>query len=317
MLRGEGEYTYELVDEWAKLPQGWTFSDVCGIAVDSQDRVYVLNRSQHPIIVFDQDGDFLSTWGNENTFKRAHGCCITPDSCIYCTDDGYHTVRKFTLDGKLLLTLGSKDKPSDSGFVHIQGFTMSSCYHTIKRGAPPFNRPTGVAVSSSGEIYVADGYGNARVHKFSSEGELLLSWGEPGTDRGQFRLPHSVHLDKRQRVWVADRENSRIQIFSEEGEPLAVWTDVGRPTDIFIDQADNVYISELNERVSIFNTDGRLLARWGSEGPYEDRPPIFIAPHAIAVDSQGDIYVGEVTMSFTGIDRGARTIQKFARKIKR
>ena len=98
------------------------------------------------------------------------------------------------------MTLGNKDQPSDTGFVHTLGLTLTACLPTIKRGGPPFNRPTGVAISPSGEIYVSDGYGNARVHKFSPDGSLLLSWGEPGEAPGQFRLPHSIWVDKQERV---------------------------------------------------------------------------------------------------------------------
>jgi DNA-binding beta-propeller fold protein YncE len=311
MRYGTGEYSYELVDGWAKLSGGHWFADVCGLAVDVQDRLYILNRSEHPVMVFDYQGNLLTAWG-EGLFQRAHGSCIGPDGTIYCTDDGHHTVMIFTPEGKLLMTLGNKDQPSDTGFVHTPGKTMTACLPTIKRSAPPFNRPTGVSLSSSGEIFVSDGYGNARVHKFSSDGTLLLSWGEPGTAPGQFRLPHSIWVDKQDRVWVADRENNRIQIFNTQGEFLDQWTDVNRPTDIFIDN-EVVYVSELSQRVSIFTIGGKLLARWGNEGCDEGNP-LFLAPHTIAVDSQGAIYVGEVSKTFSGVDRGTRTVQKFARK---
>jgi len=312
MLYGVGKYKYELVDEWAKYPKGWSFLDVCGLAIDSQDRVYILNRGIHPVMVFDHDGNLLTAWG-QGFFKRAHGSCIGPDGSVYCTDDGHHTVSKFTPEGKLLLELGNKDKPSDTGFVHTLGLTMTACLHTIKRSGPPFNRPTGVALSSTGEIYVSDGYGNARVHKFSPDGVLLLSWGELGTAVGQFRLPHSIWVDKRERVWVVDRENSRIQIFNAQGDFLSQWTHLSRPTDIFIDDEGTVYVSELNQRVSIFTIDGELLARWGNEERHKETP-LFVAPHTIAVDSRGDIYIGEVSMAAAKVDRGPRTVQKFAKR---
>ena len=313
MPYGSGKYTYELVDGWAKLPEGESFLDVCGLAVDSQDRVYILNRSAHPVMVFDREGNLLTTWG-EGFFKRAHGSCIGPDGSVYCADDGHHIVSKFTPQGKLLMTLGNKDQPSDTGFVHTPELTLTACLHTIKRGGPPFNRPTGVAISPSGEIYVSDGYGNARVHKFSPDGSLLLSWGEPGDAPGQFKLPHSIWVDKQERVWVPDRENGRIQIFNAQGEFLDQWTELSRPTDIFIDEEGTVYVSELTQRVSIFDGDGKLLARWGSQ-EQDKETALFLAPHTIAVDLHGDIYVGEVAKTFAKIDRGSRTVQKFARRI--
>ncbi len=318
MIYGTGKYKYELVDGWAKFPEGWSYIDVCGLAIDPQDRVYILSRGNHPIMVFDREGNLLTSWG-EGFFKRAHGSCIGPDGSIYCTDDVTHTVSKFTPEGKLLLILGSKGQPSDTGYVREIADGRERLA-SIKQSGPPFNRPTGVALSSSGDIFVSDGYGNARVHKFSSDGKLLLSWGEPGTGPGQFRLVHNVWVDKQDRVWVCDRENSRIQIFDTQGKFLNQWTDVIRPTDMFIDDEDTVYVSELVRRVSIFTIDGKLLARWGtglvvrkSTDGQERNPTLFVAPHTIAVDSRGDLYIGEVVMTMGGVDRGPRTIQKFAR----
>jgi len=309
MPYGAGNHQYELVDDWAKLPKGWSFRDVAGIATDKQDRVYILNRSEHPIIVLDRDGKFVQSWG-EGFFKRAHGSCVGPDDSIYCTDDANNIVAKFTLDGQLLKTLGTKGQAAETGYK--QSFDLWDSLRRITRGAQPFNRPTGVSISPNGEIYVSDGYGNARIHKFNADGELLLSWGEPGGEPGQFRLPHSVHVDKRCCVWVADRENHRIQIFDAEGKFLAQWTDFLRPTGVCIDNDDIVYVSELSNRVGAFTMDGKLLARWGNTAVTKEEA-LFLSPHAIAVDSQGSIYVGSVSMTTMKVDRGSRTIQKFAR----
>lgn len=312
MAYGSGKYSYELLDIWAKYPYDWSLHDVCGLSVDSQDRVYVLNRGDHPIIVFDREGNLLTSWG-EGYFSRAHGTCTGPDDSVYCTDDVHHIVSKFNRNGKLLLVLGNKDQPSDTGYVK-----KPSVFHsleTIVRGGPPFNRPTGVALSPSGEIYVTDGYGNARVHKFSSDGTLLFSWGEPGYALGQFMLPHSVRVDKKGHVWVVDRENSRIQIFDAQGEFLNQWTDLCRPTDLCIDDKEIVHVSELSPpRVSIFTINGKLLARWGNEGERSKEEVLFFDPHDIAVDSHGDIYVGDVALSGHGVERGPKVIRKFIRK---
>ena len=310
MFYGTGKYTYQLVDNWAKLAEGESFFDVGGICIDKEDRVFVLNRSAHPVMVFDRGGNLLMSWG-EGGFNRPHGCCISPNGTIYCTDDKHHTITEYTPEGKLLRTLGTKNKPSDTGYREAPDvFEMIA---SIKHGGPPFNRPTGVAVSPSGDIYIADGYGNARVHKFSPDGTLLLSWGEPGPAPGQFRLPHSIRVDRQNRVWLVDRENSRIQIFNDKGKFLTQWTDLLRPTDVFIDDEDTVYISELCKRISIFTIDGKLLSRWGNE-KHDVNDPLFIAPHAIAVDSNGDIYVGEVSMTYAKVNRGSKTVQKFARQ---
>ena len=277
------------------------------IAVDDQDKVYVLSRSENPITVFDRDGKLLRSWGR-GYFTRAHGSFIGPDESIYCTDDGNHTVTKFSTDGKVLMTLGTRDKPSNTGYSEVP---IPDRLASIKRGGPPFNRPTGVALSSTGEIYVSDGYGNARVHRFSQDGKLLFSWGEPGQAPGQFRLPHSVWVDKQDRVWIPDRENNRIQIFNGKGKFLTQWTGLLRPTHVFIDDDETVYVSELSQRISIFTIDGKLLAQWGNEN-YSANDPLFIAPHTIAVDSKGDLYVGEVAMTIGKIDRGPNVVRKFA-----
>jgi DNA-binding beta-propeller fold protein YncE len=304
---GKGEYTYKLQENWAQIPGGSSFIDVCSIAVDDLDRVFVFNRSENPIMVFDHDGKLLASWGKEY-FKRPHGSCISADGSIFCTDDVTHIVTKFSGDGRVLMTLGNKDRPSDTGYRDAPD--LWERISSIRQGGPPFNKPTGVALSSNGQIYVSDGYGNARVHKFSEKGELLFSWGEPGSGPGQFRLPHEVRTDKEDRVWVPDRENSRIQVFDDEGRFLSQWTDLIRPTDLFIDDSGTVFVSELCSRISIFGADGNLLTRWGNEKhSVSDR--LFVAPHAIAVDSEGSIYVGEVAVTYAKTDRGLRTIQKF------
>lgn len=312
MLYGTGKYKYELVSGWAKLPEGWSFEDVGGLSVDSQDRLYVLTRGTGPVMVFDCKGNLLSSWGNR-FFKNAHGICVGHDGTVYCTDDGNHTLSQFTPDGKLLMTLGNKDQPSDTGYVP-EVKTYEEKVASIKQSSTPFNGPTGVALSSSGEIYVSDGYGNARVHKFSPDGTLFFSWGEPGTAPGQFRLPHGIFIDKKDRVWVADRENSRIQIFNTHGGFLNQWIAVKRPQCVWVDNEETVYVAEAGQRISIFTSDGKMLSRWGNEGE-EDVTALFSAPHAIAVDSHGDLYVGEVAMIRLGIDRGPKSLQKFARKM--
>ena len=301
---GSGKFVYEEVRRWGQFPEDWTAEDAPAVAVDSQDRVYVLARHKDSLLVFDRDGHFLTSWA-EGAFERPHGMCIGPDDAVYLIDDSGHAVYKFTTDGELLMTIETRDHPADTGYDGTE--------FSVTRSGPPFNKPTGAALSPEGDLYVSDGYGNARVHKFAPNGTLLLSWGEPGAAPGQFRLPHSIWVDKQDRVWVVDRENNRIQIFDARGEFLSQWTDLIRPTDVFIDDEETVYVSELSPRVSIFTIEGKLLARWGSQGQDEETA-LFVAPHTIAVDSRGDLYVGEVSMTHAKIDRGSRTVQKFARR---
>lgn len=309
MKYGNDNHTYELVDGWADLPDDESFHDVGSVCVDGNDDVLVLNRSRRPVMTFDETGDRLSAWGEGYFSERPHGMCLGPDGDVYCTDDGNHTVRKFSRDGDLLLTLGTEGHPSETGFRDVRDIFEGLA--SITGSAGPFNRPTGVTVADSGEIYVADGYGNARIHRFGPEGDLRQSWGEPGADTGEFRVPHAITRDDNGRVWVVDRENSRIQIFEPDGEFIAEWNDLIRPTDLAT-YGETVYVSELCKRVSVFTSDGEPLARWGNDRRPPDAP-LFVAPHTIAVDSNGDLYVGEASFTYEGVDRGARTVQKFER----
>ena len=260
-------------------------------------------------------------------FSRPHGIFIGPDDAVYCTDDRDHTVRRFTPDGKLLMTLGRSGKPSETGATSVD-------YRTIKRAGPPFHYPTNLAIGPDGMLYVSDGYGNARVHKFTPDGKLLLSWGEPGSGPGQFNLPHGIDVGSDGTVYVADRENSRIQLFTGEGKFLSEWTDVARPCQVFIHD-NTVHVAELGfragmwpgttpptpdatgGRLSIFDLKGKLLARWGG-GATPTAPGDFFAPHGIWVDSHDSIYVAEVTMSAGGnrglVPADCPSLQKFGKR---
>jgi len=160
MIVGSGKFRYRVNADWAKLPAGWSFKEVGGVGVDSNDNVYVFNRGEHPMMVFDREGNFLLSWG-EGQYPRAHGVHMAPDDTMFLTDDGGHFVRKVTLDGKVLLELGVPGKPAP----YMSG--------------EPFHRCTHTALSPQGHIYVSDGYGNSRVHKYTPDGKLLMSWGEP------------------------------------------------------------------------------------------------------------------------------------------
>jgi DNA-binding beta-propeller fold protein YncE len=311
--------SYTPIPNWEQLPEGWSHPDVAGVAVDSQDRVYLFCRAEHPLLVYDRDGQFRADWDHQrHLFKRPHGITIGPDDSVYLTDDLDHTVRKFTCDGQLLITIGLSGQASDTGYT--------GRLETIVRGGPPFNRPTNVAVAANADLYVSDGYGNARVHHFDADGRLIRSWGAPGAGQGEFNLPHGVAVLADGRVLVADRENDRIQVFSPEGDYLAEWGDVQRPTAIAPDGRGHVFVSVLpwwpsdhnppaqsrrlgpidqrkSGHVAVLDEQtGRKLAVWGQDIP-PDAAGGFAAAHGIAVDSRGYIYVAEVTKTF-GIGNG-------------
>lgn len=318
-ILGGGAYRYEVSgDEWGDLPDGWSYREATSVAVDANDMVYVFNRGEHPVIVLDPDGRFVESWG-EGMFTSPHGAAVGPDDSLYCVDAGDHTVRKFRLDGRLLMTLGEKGRASE------------------RLSEEPFRNPTHIAVDrNSGDLYVADGYSNASVHKFSADGKLLLSWGRSGTDPGEFNTVHNIATDGEGRVYVADRENQRVQVFNSSGEYLDQWNNLAMASCIAVDDGNgDVYIGEfyagipenplgwgnwtgerLGPRVTVFDLDGNVKARVG-EKPQGLGAGQFITPHGIAVDSRGDIYVAEVSYAAYGsrLDppREVRSLQKLVR----
>lgn len=310
VVLGSGDYVYEEVSDWAKLPEGWSFREVADVAVDAQDRVYVFNRGAHPMIVFDRDGNFLTSWG-EGLFNRPHAVSFA-DGVLYCVDDADHCIRKCTLDGEVLMTIGTPGKPA------------------VRGSGLPFCQPTSVALDpKTADLYITDGYGNARVHKFSADGRHLFSWGAYGNEAGHFNLVHTVRTDPEGRVYIADRENHRVQVFDDRGNYLEQWNNMHRPCGLTIVNG-LAYVGQLhtsltvNETypnigacVSIHDLTGRRLARLGD--PMQGiGPGQFVAPHGLAVDSQGDIYVGEVSFAeygkFQDPPREVRSLRKLVRK---
>ena len=312
---GSGRFTYELTGEdWGELPDGWSLKEATAVDVDSNDNVYVFNRGTHPMIVFDRDGKVLRSWG-EDIFTSAHGVCVGPDDSVWCVDVADHTVRKCTTEGKVLMTLGTKGQSSP------------------QMSGEPFNRPTHLAVDQrNGDLYVSDGYGNARVHKYSPDGKHLFSWGESGTDPGAFNIVHNICTDRDGWVYVADRENRRVQVFSDDGKYETQWNNLSRAATIYVDNRGEslVYVGEysgsigsnriarnLGPRISILDTGGNVLARLGEE-PYGEERGRFYSPHGLGVDSRGDIYVAEVSYSDYGSHmeppRELRSLQKLVKK---
>ncbi len=324
MLRlGEGQFTYDVTgDQWGNLPDGWLYEEVACVAVDSNDNLFAFNRGKHPMIVLDKNGNFLRSWG-EDVFFAAHGISITPDGMLFCVDARDHTIRKFTPEGKLLMTFGEKGK-------HKQQLS----------GEPFAAGPTHAVVDPrDGSIYISDGYSNARVHKYTPDGKLLFSWGEPGTRPGQFCTVHKLAVDRDGNVYVADRENQRVQIFDSKGKYQDQWVNLAPPTHVHIDDRGKstvVYVLEtfgglrsnymdlgnwtgknLGPRISIFDTSGNLLASVGDQ-PEGLGVGQFSMPHGMCVDSRGDIYFAEVPWGQFGSKmdpqrRDLRALQKLVR----
>jgi DNA-binding beta-propeller fold protein YncE len=260
---------YEPVVKWLQSPAGHQFDVVTAVATDAADRVYVFHRGKRPIMVFDKNGKFLRSWGDE-MIDTAHGLRIDHAGNVWITDIGHHLVTKFSPEGKVLLTLGKKDEPGD--------------------GRDQFNEPTDVAVAPSGEFYVSDGYGNSRVVKFTQDGKYLKEWGKKGNGAGEFDLPHTICLDGKGRVYVGDRENNRVQVFDTEGKFLAQWKECGAPYGLFLYGEQMLVADGRANAVKVLDLQGKVLGQWGEKGSGAGQ---FDLPHWLCVDSQGSVYVAE------------------------
>ena len=238
---GAGEFRYEYQPGWARLLSGMTLQGPSGVAVDSSDHVYVFQRQGPAVLKFDRSGHFLERWERRDGVPAdAHHIHVGPDDTVYLTDRDAHQVLLYDTSGNLLRSLGTRDQAA------VQA---------------PFNHPADICVAPSGELYVADGYGNSSVHRFSAAGDYISSFGSPGSGPGQFRVPHSVRVSQDGRVYVADRENHRVQVFTSEGDFLTAWTDFKCPMGVHIDANQVVYVTDQIPRVSIYSLDGELLAR--------------------------------------------------------
>jgi DNA-binding beta-propeller fold protein YncE len=286
---GTGDYTYELIPDFLKLPNGEKFGLVSRVGTDSQDRVYVFQRKDPPVVVFDKDGTYLGAWGTGEV-TDPHGLKII-DDVVYTTDRSDSVAKSFTLDGKVLLSLGQRGVHSDTG--------CTGAPWLAPRAAGPFNHPTEMIAHPNGDIYVTDGYRNARVHRFTRDGTLVTSWGAPGPAEGQFHLPHSIAIDDDGKLYVADRANRRIQIFTPDGGFLGQWTGMGGPNDITRGPGGTFTIAEQEADgnpayVTVRDAKGNVLVRMESRHV-----------HGVGVDSRGDIYAG-LTQN--------RSVDKFVRQ---
>jgi DNA-binding beta-propeller fold protein YncE len=270
--------------EFFKLPDSIPLAACSGVAVDSQGSIFLFHRGKPPIICCDKSGRFQRAWGSD-LIQTAHGLRIDGDDNLWVTDIGSHRVLKFSPTGKLLLALGTSGQPG--------------------QGNLQFNKPTDVAFGPTGNIYVADGYGNSRVVKFTAQGGFLGSWGQPGEQPGQFNLPHTILVDAAGRILVGDRENDRIQVFDESGKLLQIWSGFA-PYGIAQDKQGRVFVADGRaHKILLLDNHGKIARSWGSKG---QQPGQLQLPHMLAIDASGHLFVGEIT---------GRRFQKWIRKPKR
>lgn len=259
-----GERLYAVERPWGRLPEGKVLGRITQLAVDSAGRVYVFQRAEPPVTVFDAEGAWCGGWGADEILD-SHGIAIAPDDRVFLVDRDAHQIRIYSTAGALLGTLGER--------------------HSPRHGAP-FNHPTDVAVAADGEIYVADGYGNSHIHRFAADGTWLQTWGGPGDGPGAFSTPHGIWVDRQDRVLVADRENDRVQLFSRDGGWLGEWRDLSRPMDIYEDNRGMILVTDCVPRLSMFAPDGSLAGRCR---------PTWNSAHGVWGSANGDIFLAETT----------------------
>lgn len=261
------------VVDFLKMPNGWYLQEVTGIAINSEDHVFVFHRGKHPLIEFDSEGNFIRSIA-EDLFVNPHFIKIDKYDNIWTTDVGSHVVLKFNKKLELQMVLGRWNTAGEE-------FTQNAMFMHI------FNKPTDVGFDSDNNIYVTDGYVNSRVLKFDSNGVFVKLWGTKGDSVGQFNLPHAVVVDKDNLLYIADRQNQRIQIFNTDGKFLKAWNNIGYPWGLV--QYDNkFYMTDGHAgRLVELSKEGKITGVYGKPGQIG-------WPHAIAFDSKGNLYITEV-----------------------
>ena len=279
---GWGELTYDVDPAWGKLPSGMALGPVTAVAAGAEGRLYVCHRVSPTVLILDSAGSLVGSLGDE-LVTDPHGVNSDARGNVYVTDRDRHVVVVFDPKGKVIRELGTRDQAA---------------------GEAPFNHPTAVAVSPDGTIFVADGYANSRIHVFSSAGVLLRSWGEPGRAPGQFRVPHGIAIDARGRVYVADRENDRMQVFDAEGKVLSVWDGLKGPTDVCVDAQQRIFVSDHVPTVTAFDPSGNVLVK--VRALYDT--------HGICCDNRGNIFIastaGRCVIKYTPVPRGLKKESK-------
>ena len=264
---------YQVVKNWPQLPGDIVFDRCLGVATDSAEKAYMVGNTKKSgcdVFLFAPDGKHLGTWGND-TIAQGHGLRILNDR-IWITDIGVHQVFEFKLDGKLVCALGQRGKAGETETL--------------------FNCPTDIAVAPNGDLYISDGYGNSRVVCLSPKGEFKFAWGKRGNKAGEFYMPHNIAVDRRGRVYVADRGNQRVQVFDAAGHFITEWLSPARAFGVAVHPDRMIAVADGDgHRIMLFSPDGRLLSRFGEAGV---KPGQFQIPHSLHVDRNGDIFVVEV-----------------------
>jgi peptidylamidoglycolate lyase len=282
---------------WLQLPEGDTLGQVSGVGVNQRGDVFVFHRGNRPWMadpaqagpireaaiwrVDGKSGRVLARWG-ANTFLLPHGLFVDHRGHVWLTDVGRHQVFEYTEDGKLVRSWG-EEKVGGADEAH-------------------FNKPTDVAVLADGSFYVSDGYVNSRVVKFGADGKFQFQWGRKGTGPGEFDIPHGITVDARGRVYVADRQNDRIQVFTPDGKYVTEWKNpaFGRPYGVRVGRDDRLYVADGGEqpkeppnrsKLCVLTLDGKVITTFGRWGNFDGQ---FQMAHDLAIAADGSVYVGDI-----------------------
>jgi DNA-binding beta-propeller fold protein YncE len=282
---------YRVDPDWPLLPPGKNFKETAGVAVDSFNHVYVFHRSDEAILVFLPNGTFQRSFGH-GLFDRPHSVRIDREGIVWAVDDGAHTVIKMDRGGRVRMVLGRYRTTSDAKSTMPDGSAGGALRGLRDEGVVRFHRPTDVAFGPNGDIFVADGYGNSRVVKFSKDGKFLKEWGKRGSAPGDFHTPHSIAVDKQGRVYVADRENYRVQVFDSEGTFVSEWKGIGSPWGLELTGDNHILMADgYNNRVVKLTLAGKPVGAFGSHGK---TPGQFHYCHQLAAGPDGAIYTAEI-----------------------
>lgn len=288
---------YEVDPNWPQRPPDVHWGQMPGIAVDKQDNVWIFTRTNPTVQVYAPDGRYLFGWRSDNSNSVAHFIKIDRGGNVWMADAGVHVVRKYSRAGQALLTLGTEGEAGED--------------------ARHFNKPTDMTIAPNGDIFVADGYGNNRIVHFDPRGKFIKAWGSLGTAPGKFSIPHAIECDSKGRLYVADRNNVRIQVFNQKGRLLDVWQNVLVPWGFWVSPKDEIWVcgsSPMPWRTDPkyptaplgcppkdqlfvkFNTAGKVLQLWTLPKGEDDqeKPGELNWLHAIALDSKGNVYLGDI-----------------------
>jgi hypothetical protein len=296
---------YRVDPKWPQRPPGIPWGHVPSIALDRQENVWIYTRTNPVVQVYSPEGRYLKSWREENTNTTPHSIKFDRDGNVWLADAGLHVVRKFSPEGKVLLTLGTLGEAGED--------------------QRHFFKPTDLDFAPNGDLFIADGYGNSRIVHFTKEGRYVKAWGTLGIEPARFSIPHAIAADSRGRLYVADRNNVRIQVFDASGKLLDVWANILVPWNFWVSPKDDIWVCGSSPMPWVtdpkyptaplgcppkdqlfikFSADGKVQQLWTLPKGEDDqeKPGDVNWLHAIALDSKGNVYLGDII---------GRRVQKF------